>query len=55
MKKSDDYYKQVEQEIKQGEYQEGLRARAIAETDGDEKKASALYIKLRVDSLKAEA
>jgi hypothetical protein len=28
----------VEQEIKQGEYQEGLRTRAIAEADGDENK-----------------
>ncbi len=55
MKKNDDYYKQVEQEIKQGEYQEGLRARAIADADGDENKARALYIKFRVESLKAEA
>ncbi len=54
MKKNDDYYKQVEQEIKQGEYQEGLRTRAIAEADGDENKARALYINFRIESLKAE-
>ena len=55
MKKNDYYYKQVEQEIKQGKYQEGLRTRAIAEADGDENKARALYIKFRVESLKTEA
>ena len=55
MKNNDDYYKQVEQQIKQGEYQEGLRTRAIAEADGDENKARALYIKFRVESLKTEA
>jgi hypothetical protein len=55
MKKNDDYYRQVEEEIKQGKYQEGLRTRAIAEADGDENKARALYIKLRVESLKTEA
>lgn len=55
MKKNDDYYRQVEQEIKQGKYQEGLRTRAIAEADGDENKARALYINFRVESLKTEA
>ena len=55
MKKNDDYYKQVEQEIKQGKYQEGLRTRALAEAGGDENKARALYIKFRVESLKTEA
>jgi hypothetical protein len=54
MKKNDDYYKQVEQEIKQGKYQEGLRTRAIAEADGDENKARALYIKFRIESFKVE-
>jgi len=54
MKESDDYFKQVEQEIREGKFQEGLRARVIAETDGNEKKARALYIKLRIKSLKAE-
>lgn len=54
MKKNDDYYKQVEQEIKEGKYQEGLRTRAIAEADGNESKARALYIKFRIESLKTE-
>lgn len=54
MKKNNDYYKQVEQEIKQGKYQEGLRTRAIAEADGDESKARALYIKFRIESFKVE-
>lgn len=54
MKKNDDYYKQVEQEIKQGKYREGLRTRAISEADGDENKSRALYIKFRIELLKAE-
>jgi hypothetical protein len=54
MEKNDDYYKQVEQEIKEGKYQEGLRTRSIAEADGNESKARALYIKFRIESLKAE-
>jgi hypothetical protein len=55
MKNDADHYKQVEQEIKEGKFQEGLTTRAIAETDGDENKARALYIKLRIESLKKEA
>jgi hypothetical protein len=55
MKESNDYYKQVEQEIGEGKYQEGMRTRAIAEAGGDENKARALYIKFRVGSLKREA
>lgn len=55
MKNDDDYYRQVEQELKRGIFQEGLTTRAIAETNGDENKAKALYIKLRIESLRKEA
>lgn len=55
MKKNNDYYKQVEKEIREGKYEEGMRTRAIAEASGDENKARALYIKFRVRSLKREA
>jgi hypothetical protein len=54
MKIEDDYYKQVEQEINEGKYQEGLRTKVLVQADGDENKARVLYIKLRVESLKAE-
>jgi hypothetical protein len=54
VKKNDDYYKQVEQEIREGKYQEGLRTKAIAEANGNESKAKALYIKFRIESLKVE-
>ena len=42
-------------EFKSGEIREGLMAKALTETEGDTKKAEALYLKLRVQSLKDEA
>lgn len=53
---SDDlYYRQVEQELREGKFEPGLGAKALAEANGDEGKARALYIRLRVKSLKTEA
>ena len=42
-------------EFKSGEIRDGLMAKALTETEGDTKKAEALYLKLRVQSLKDEA
>ena len=44
-------YIQVAEEVARGEYKPGLQARAIAETDGDERKARARYLKLRAEQL----
>jgi len=52
MSSDDLYYRQVEQELRDGKLQPGLEAKAVVEANGDEKKAGALYMRLRVKSLK---
>ena len=47
-------YAEAMREIEQGIRRDGLWGKAIAESDGDDKKAKALYLKLRVQSLKDE-
>lgn len=42
------------QEFENGEMRDGLWAKALYQSSGDENKASALYLKLRVQSLKDE-
>jgi uncharacterized membrane protein YhaH (DUF805 family) len=49
------YYEQAYQEIQSENVREGLWAKALTQSDGDEKKTHAQYIKLRVDALKLEA
>ena len=48
-------YALVTEEVASGQISQGLRAKAIAETGGDEAAAKALYLKLRVEIMKAEA
>jgi uncharacterized membrane protein YhaH (DUF805 family) len=48
------YYEQASSEIRNGVMREGLWAKAWAETQGDTLKAQALYVKLRVASMKDE-
>ena len=47
-------YAEVMKEIQSGKRHDGIWAQAFSETEGNEKKADALYIKLRVQSLKDE-
>ena len=47
-----DYYSIVADEIISGNFDEGLWTRAFADALGDERKAVAFYIKLRVKQLK---
>ena len=47
-------YQLVVDEIKRDEKREGLWAKALVEAEGDKEKTQALYIKLRVQSLKDE-
>ncbi len=47
-------YAEVMREIKTGKLRDGLWAKAMAESDFDEKKAKAKYVKLRVQSLQDE-
>lgn len=47
-------YAEVMKEIKSGKRHDGIWGQAFSETEGDEKKADALYIKLRVQSVKDE-
>jgi hypothetical protein len=47
-------YQIVVDEIKRDEKREGLWAKALVEAEGDKEKTQALYIKLRVQSLKDE-
>ncbi|PIQ10589.1 MAG: hypothetical protein CO125_08830 [Hydrogenophilales bacterium CG_4_9_14_3_um_filter_59_35] len=49
------YYEQASREVRNGNVREGLWAKAWAQAEGDNTKAQALYIKLRVDAMKAEA
>ena len=48
-------YELAAAEIAADKFRPGLWAKAIAEADGDDAKARARYIKLRVETLKAEA
>ena len=48
-------YEQVAAEVAAGAIRQGLWAKAIAESDGNEAAAKARYIKLRVELLIAEA
>lgn len=49
------FYETVSQEMKSSNVQEGMWMKAFEQAMGDEKKATALYIKMRVDQLKREA
>ncbi len=48
------FYEQVVNELAQGVKKNGLWAKALANSDGAEEKATALYIKYRVQSIKDE-
>ena len=48
-------YAQAAEEVAAGQIRQGLWAKAIAETGGDEAAAKAHYLKLRVEIMKAEA
>ena len=48
-------YAQAAEEVSSGQIRQGLWAKAIAETGGDEAAAKAQYLKLRVEIMKAEA
>jgi len=52
--KEEAIYSAVMKEMKAGLKSDGLWGQAISETEGNEKKAKALYIKLRVQALKDE-
>jgi len=47
-------YEQVVQELSNGQRRDGLWAKALANSDGLEEKAKALYIRYRVQSIKDE-
>lgn len=47
-------YEQVYEEVKQGIRRDGLWAKALAFSEGDEAKAKSLYLQLRVQSLTDE-
>ena len=47
-------FEYVMDEISDGKKNNGIQGQALVETEGDEKKAEATYIKLRVQSLKDE-
>ena len=51
----DQLYAQAAEEVASGQIRQGLWAKAIAETGGDEVAAKAHYLKLRVEIMKAEA
>ena len=48
-------YAQAAEEVASGQIRQGLWAKAIAETGGDQKLAKARYLKLRVEIMRAEA
>jgi hypothetical protein len=48
------FYETVSQEMKSANVQEGMWMKAFEQAMGDDKKATALYIKMRVDQLKRE-
>ncbi len=49
------YFEQAAKEVANGEIQPGLHAMALSKCEGDEVKAKAMYLQLRVDMLKQEA
>lgn len=49
------YFEMAMKEIQDGQIRPGLWAKAWAEAQGDDTKAKALYIKLRVATMKSEA
>jgi len=49
------YYEQASREIRSGNLREGLWTKAWAQAEGDNTKAQALYVKLRVEAMKSEA
>lgn len=49
------YYAHAAAEINNGKIRQGLWAKALAESMGDEAKARGLYIKLRVQAIRSEA
>lgn len=49
------YYEQAAHEVRNGNIRQGLWAKAWAEAQGDNTKAQALYVKLRVSAMKDEA
>ena len=48
-------YAQAAKEVASGQISQGLLAKAIAETGGDEVAAKADYLKMRVEIIRAEA
>ena len=51
----EELYAQAAEEVASDQIRQGLCAKAIAETGGDEVAAKAHYLKLRVEIMKAEA
>ena len=49
------YFEQAAKEVADGEIQPGLHAMALSKCEGDEVKANAMYLQLRVDMLRQEA
>ena len=49
------FFEQAAKEVAAGEIQAGLHAMALSKCEGDEVKANAMYLQLRVDMLKQEA
>ena len=49
------YFEQAAKEVAAGEIQAGLHAMALSKCEGDEVKANAMYLQLRVDMLRQEA
>ena len=49
------YFEQAAKEVAAGEIQSGLHAMALSKCEGDEVKANAMYLQLRVDMLRQEA
>ena len=48
-------YAQAAEEVASGQIRQGLWAKALAESDGDETAAKGRYLKLRVEIMRAEA
>lgn len=48
------YYEMAAAEISDGKIRHGLWVQALAEAEGDQRKAEALYIKLRVRAMRVE-
>lgn len=49
------YYEMAGEEVARGTIRKGLWVKAMSEALGDEKKAGALYIRLRVQAMRTEA